>query len=191
MRTVDDPSFYPFQDEEALRALYDRLRLIARARLAGNYSISPTSLVNEAISRLLAASCRRGDEGRFTNEDHFIAACCEAMRFVLVDHVRRKSAGKRMGGAPQEALQSGFELKVEAEAILDLNRELDWLTTQDHLLGQLVEMRVFAGLTFVEIGALLNLPTKTAERRWRYATALLRGRLSEGSEPVPVYEFST
>ncbi len=50
------------------------------------------------------------------------------------------------------------------------------------------EMRVFAGLTFVEIGALLNMPTKTAERRWRYATALLRERLGETPE-YPVYEF--
>lgn len=191
---MDDPSFYPWQDDDALRSLYDRLRLIARARLAGNYTISPTSLVNEALSRLLAASGRRGDEGRFADEGHFIASCCEAMRFVLVDHVRRKGAGKRTLDSPPELqpiAAGGIELKVPAEAILDLNRELDWLTAQDQLLAQLVEMRVFAGLTFVEIGALLNLPTKTAERRWRYATALLRDRLSDGSELTPVYEFRT
>src|SRR5262245_20524492 len=77
----------------AARELYDRLRAIARARMAGqalDHTLDPTGLANEAILRLLKC-----DVGAIRNEGHFLAVAAEAMRQVLVDHARGKRTSKR------------------------------------------------------------------------------------------------
>lgn len=188
-------NFEPWSSEDALRPLYDRLRWIARSRLSGQsgHTLSPTGLVNEALARLLAAHSGKTEPAVFHDEEHFIAAACEAMRHVLVDHARRKAAAKRQGGIQGDDFKgaaAGFELRIAPEALLDINRELERLRETNAELARLVEMRVFGGLTFAEAGALLGMETKTAERRWRYAAALLRDRLG-GAELSPAYVAET
>ena len=181
-----DPStgFSPWNSEAEFQQLYDRLRAMARARMAGNegHTLTPTGLVNEAMLKLLYS----GEEKVYQDETHFIATACTAMRHILVDHARRKNAQKRSpGGEPaapgtphvEPELWAPPNLQLAPETAMDISRELDRLYDTNPEKAQFIELRVFAGLTFPEIGALLGMETKTAERRWRFLAAELRARL--------------
>src|SRR5689334_24467052 len=83
---------------DLLPVVYDELRQLAAARLAGEapgHTLQPTALVHEAYLRLV------GDQ-EFDHRGHFFAAAAEAMRRILIDHARRRKRDKR-GGDRQRA----------------------------------------------------------------------------------------
>lgn len=181
-------------------ALYDRLRALARARMLGQragHTLDPTGLANEAILRLLKC-----DPAQVNDEEHFMMLAAEAMRQILVDHARAKSTLKRGGGVRPASLQddqawsddafgNALTLRMDPAQILDLNDALADLEKQDSAAATVVKMRTFAGMSCEEIAALLNTSKRTIERRWRYAMAELRIRLSdphtEGASDTPAH----
>lgn len=98
-------------DERALDRLmpllYDELRRLAHARLAGEHpghTLRTTALVHEVYLRLV-------DDARVTRRGraYFFAAAARAMRQVLVDYARRRRAVRRGGGrAPIELDEEGI-----------------------------------------------------------------------------------
>jgi RNA polymerase sigma factor (TIGR02999 family) len=170
----------PAQDYAAV--LYDRLRALARSRMAGQragHTLDPTGLANEAIVRLLKC-----DPDQINDEEHFMMLAAEAMRQILVDHARARSAQKRGGGVRPESLDAerlsqAIQLRMDPLQLLALNEALEDLERQDSGAAAVVKMRTFAGMDSEEIAALLNLSRRTVERRWRYAMAELRARLSD------------
>ena len=86
-------------DREALDAViplvHAELKRLARSRLAGerpNHTIQPTALVNEAYLRL------RNERGmQWQDRSHFLAVAAQLMRFILVDHARKRRYQKRGG----------------------------------------------------------------------------------------------
>ncbi|MBO9717973.1 MAG: RNA polymerase subunit sigma, partial [Pseudoxanthomonas sp.] len=82
--------------EHLFDAVYDALRVMAAARLGaarGDVTLRPTSLVHEALLRMLDR-----DVG-YVDRAHFFALVALKMRAVLVDHARANVAAKRGGGA--------------------------------------------------------------------------------------------
>src|SRR5438105_667781 len=76
--------------EELLPLVYDELRKLAAHRMANEvqgHTLQPTALVHEAWLRLA-----REDHNKFEIRSHFFAAAAEAMRRILIDCARRKSA---------------------------------------------------------------------------------------------------
>lgn len=156
-----------------LRPLYHQLRTMARARLSGGAgTLSPTALVHEVMLRFLDGT------STFQDEAHFLASASGAMRHVLVDRARRKLAQKRQNLEIGDSGWEALHLPLSPEELLDIHRELERFTQQDIQLGRLVELRVFGGMTFTEIGTILGMAPKTAERRWRFASATLRLRIA-------------
>src|SRR5262245_3941201 len=171
--------------------LYDRLRALARARMLGEragHTLDPTGLANEAILRLLKC-----DPARVNDEEHFMMLAAEAMRRILVDHARARSAAKRGGGERPVSLNDqdwssgdqpiGVQFRMDPDQLLAINEALDNLEKHDPEGATVVKMRTFAGMNPDEIAALLGASRRTIERRWRYAMANLRVRLSKGVEP--------
>jgi RNA polymerase sigma factor (TIGR02999 family) len=161
--------------------LYERLRALARARMAGErvgHTLDATGLANEAILRLL--NC---DPARINDEQHFLALAADAMRLVLVDHARKKQAEKRGGQTRPEHLQSDssepFRLRAEPETVLALSEALGALEQADPRTATIVKLRAFGGMGCDEIAALLGLSRRTVERHWRFAMADLRTRLTQ------------
>ncbi len=160
--------------------LYERLRALARARIAGErfgHTLDATGLANEAILRLL--NC---DPSRINDEQHFMALAADAMRRVLVDHARKKQAEKRGGGFRPDQLDTqstaALRLRAEPETVLSLNEALGALEQADAQTATIVKLRAFAGMDCDEIAALLGLSRRSVERRWRFAMADLRTRLT-------------
>lgn len=144
------------------------------------HTLDPTGLANEAVLRLLKC-----DASRIKDEQHFLALAAEAMRQILVDHARGKATQKRGEGARFQSLSdaahyAAAEVRLRADPIevLSLSEALTALEATDPGAATIVKMHAFVGMSCDEIGALLGVSKRTIERRWRYAVAELRVRLS-------------
>lgn len=164
--------------EELLPVVYDELRRIAAAKMAQErpgQTLQPTALVHEAWLRLA------GSRQEWRGQAHFFGAAAEAMRRILIDQARRKTAQKRGQGLPLEELdESCLELSAPPEETLAVNEALDELAAREPLTAQVVKLRCFVGMTMPQIAEALELSTSTVERHWAYARAWLRTALRTG-----------
>lgn len=156
-----------------LPAIYADLRRIARARLHrdGCRTLGTTELVNEAW---LAMAAQTG--ASFPSRHHYFAYAAKTMRHVLVDRARRRLAGKR-----QPVLADSPAAACDAVDLLAIDQALHRLAQLSTRLVQVVELRLFVGLSSSEIGALLDVTERTVERDWLKARALLSLDLQEQS----------
>lgn len=167
---------------ELLPAVYAELRRLAGAqmsRLRPGETLQPTALVHEAYLKLVGAS----DPG-WNGRGHFFGAAAQAMREIIVDHVRRKSAGKRGGGRPNEDLDAAFSVcasDLALDDVLAVDAALTRLEAEHPRKAQVVVMRYFGGLSEDEIAEALQVTTRTVEREWRFARAYLHEALSGGA----------
>jgi RNA polymerase sigma factor (TIGR02999 family) len=171
-------------DESVLDALFARmygeLREIARRRL-GSFrpgdTLNTTALVNEAYLKLV-------DQGKAEPQDrtHFLALASRAMRFILVDHARTRSAVKRGGGVRPVSLDD-IQLAGDerADDLLKLDDALKALAEADERLAQVVELRFFGGLSHEEIAQATGRSVPTVKRDWTRARAWLLRTMNEGA----------
>jgi len=152
---------------------YEELRRLAASVKRGDPSItlSPTALVNEAWMKLANSPPLAA-----TSPLHFKRIAARAMRQVLIEAARRRSAHKR-GGAGQ-ALFVVFDDSVHSSAtaeeeLLSLDAALDELARLEPRQAAIVETRFFGGLGVSEISTLLGVSEATILRDWRAAKAWL------------------
>lgn len=160
--------------------LYERLRALARMRMAGervSHTLDATGLANEAILRLLHC-----EPQRINDEGHFFALAAEAMRRVLVEHARSRGRHKRGGGKanrPLDEIDDAIQLRSDPAEVIAMDEALSSLEQIDEQAATIVKLRSFAGMDPDEIAALLNISRRTVERRWRFAMAKLRVSLGD------------
>jgi len=100
------------------------------------------------------------------------------MRQILVDHARRRGAGKRGGGMRAVEFEDWHaQLDERPERILDVDKLLTRLEALDARQARIVEMRYFSELTEVEIAEVLGISERTVKRDWNMARAWLRKEL--------------
>jgi RNA polymerase sigma factor (TIGR02999 family) len=150
--------------ERLLGCIYTDLRRIARARLRGERgeTLDTTGLVHEAW----LAMDQRAQAG-FADRKHYFAYAARAMRHILIDRARQRAADKRQPiAAPEDEPIAALDLAM-------LDQALDRLGALSPRLARVVELRLLAGLTHAEIGAMLAVTERTVERDWLKARALL------------------
>ncbi|APR76724.1 Hypothetical protein A7982_02071 [Minicystis rosea] len=169
----------PNAAEELLPLVYGELRRLAAAhmsKLRPGETLRPTALVHEAYLKLVGAA----DPG-WNGRGHFFGAAAQAMREIIVDHVRRKSAQKRGGGRVAEDLDAAVGVAatdLDADDVLAVDAALRALEAEHPRRAQVVVMRYFGGLSEEEIAAALEVTTRTVEREWRFARAYLHEQLA-------------
>jgi len=165
---------------ELLPIVYEDLRVQA-ARLFKDeqraVTLQPTALVSEAYLRLVGH--RRI---QWNDRNHFFAVASRLMRQILVDYARARNADKRGGHHTQVTLGSAdVESRGDEEArmidILNLDGLLDRLAARSSRQAQVVELRVFAGLTVEETAETLELSPRTIKTDWQLARAWLAREL--------------
>jgi RNA polymerase sigma factor (TIGR02999 family) len=165
---------------ELLPLVYDELRTLAAARLAGEkpgQTLQPTALVHEAYLRLVGGGPPQDWNGR----GHFFAAAAEAMRRILINRARDRHRLKRGGRRNRVALDAFSEPATAPDAdLLDLDVALDRLACSHPQAAELVKLKFFAGLTLHEAASALALPARTADRLWAFARAWLADALDPG-----------
>src|SRR5262245_44692796 len=157
---------------ELLPQVYDELRKLAAAKLAGEkpgHTLDATALVHEAFIKL-------GGDQSFASKSDYLKAAATAMRRILVDHARAKLMEKRGGDAKRVEL-GDMPASIPDEQILAISAGLEQfaITKPEH--AQLVELRFFGGLTGDEAATALGVSPATADRMWRFARAWLQVEL--------------
>lgn len=159
-------------EERLLTELHGQLRQLAGRQLRGerrDHTLQPTALVHEAYLRLL-----HGSRHEWQDRVHFFATASTVMRRILVDHARRRTAGKRGGGAAHEEVQEwSVAVNHRPERIIAIDQALSALAEEAPRAARIVELRFFGGLTTEETGAALGLSERTVKREWRDAKARL------------------
>lgn len=158
--------------------VYAQLRRMARRELGAKprATLCTTALVHEAWLKLGSDGARPAQRGAF------LAIAAKAMRHVVIDHARRRNAGKRGSGARAITLDTEFALAdapLGKTDLLALEQGLQMLSQLDPRLVSVVECHFFAGMDFAEIGATLGLTERTVQRDWRRARAFLKTRLAD------------
>lgn len=160
--------------------LMRELRRLASVHLRGerpSHTLSPTDLISEAYLRLAGAELEP------TCRAHFFALASRAMRQILVDHARRRSAAKRGAGASPLELFQAEELAMCATdsgqrwQLLHLDRALEVLSGLSPRKARVVELHYFGGLTQDEIAQVCEVHVNTVARDLRFAEAWLRSQL--------------
>lgn len=157
------------------RRVYSDLRRIAHAQLrrhggprAGS-GLQTTALIHEAYLKL--ADVEQLDA---RDRAHFLSLSARAMRQVLVDHYRRRTAQKRGDGVDVMPLAEHLVPSPRpGDRILALDEALARLAEEDARLARVVECKFFAGMTYDEIGAALGMAARSARRDWAKAKGWL------------------
>jgi RNA polymerase sigma-70 factor (ECF subfamily) len=165
---------------ELITLVYEELRRVA-ARLMRrertDHTLSPTAVVHEAVIRLLGEAVF----DKAADRSFLYASAARAMREVLIDHARRRAAGRRGGGSrrvPLDLVADYFQ--EQGLDIVAVHEALDRLAELNERQSQVMTLRYFGGLTVPEVAAALGVSTVTVERDWRLARAWLSGQLGGG-----------
>lgn len=160
--------------------VYDELRGQAHRQLGAAgpaRTLNTTALVHEAYLKL-AASERPDWEHR----RHFFCVAARAMRQIIVDRARRRLAQKRGGQRDRVELdEKHVAVDEQATQLFELDAALTRLEAIDPRLGQVVELRFFAGLSVEDTARLLDVSDRTIKRDWRAARAFLHRELETAS----------
>jgi RNA polymerase sigma factor (TIGR02999 family) len=156
--------------EELLPLVYEELRRLAASRMAHEQpgqTLQATAMVHEVWLRLVSSGDRN-----WQNRAHFFGAAAEAMRRILIENARRKSALKRGGGLARVDLE-GLQVAAATpdDKILLINEALEKLQTEDPERARVVVMKFFGGLTNQEVAEALGVTERTIERQWAFAKA--------------------
>lgn len=160
-----------------IEAVYGELRHLASSHLRrerGGHTLSATALVHEAWVRL--ADQQQPWQGRA----HFFGAASQAMRRILIDYARARTAGKRKGERVSlTAVEGELTTAPSYEELLAIDTALDELSHVNERLVRVVECRYFGGLTIPETAEALGVSHTTVSEDWRFARAWLHRALGE------------
>jgi RNA polymerase sigma factor (TIGR02999 family) len=161
--------------------LYQDLRKVARAQLRRGRpgaTLGTTVLVHEVYLKM-------ADQQRLDARDrgHFLAISAHAMRQVIADYARRRTAAKRGGASEPVPLDEAPELADrEARWLLDVDQALERLAARNERMARVVECRFFAGYSEEETAEALDTSLRTVQRDWMRARAWLKEELGGGAD---------
>ena len=163
--------------EQLLPLVYDGLRRLAAEKMAHEkpgQTLQATALVHEAYLRLVDAEKAR----HWSSRGHFFAAALEAMRRILLNRARDKRRMKR-GGRFHRIELDEVVLAVDApdERLAAIDEAIERLASENPECAKVVKLRFFAGLSFQETAAALDISASTAKRHWAYARAWIFDQL--------------
>lgn len=168
-------------DADALDRLfplvYEQLRGQARRELRRerqDHTLNATGLVHEAYVALVQL-----DRISWRGRAHFFGAAAQAMRRILIDYARRRSAEKRGAGAEHVPIDDVVVAARERPAdLIALDEALERLELLNARQARVVECRFFAGMEVDETAEALGISPATVKRDWTVARAWLNRELA-------------
>jgi len=155
---------------------YEELRRLAAAvkRVDARATLSPTTLVNEAWLKLA-----KWPDFASQSRLHFKRIAAQAMRQILIESARRRTAQKRGG---RELIivafdDSGDETASCDKELIALDTALRELARLNPRQATMIESRFFGGMDITETAALLEVSHATILRDWRAAKAWLANEI--------------
>jgi len=163
--------------EEIPPQLYGELRRLARRALRRErpgHTLQPTALAHEAYARLAR-------DASFTLRDRkqFGLAAARAMRRILIEYARARSAAKRQSSRIVPLAEEPLAPEQD-EYVLALHEALERLHQQDEQLARIVELRFFGGYSVPEVAEMIGVSERTVKRGWSVAKGWLHREITEG-----------
>ncbi len=156
--------------EDLTPLVYRELRQLAASYLrkeSPGHTLQPTALVHEAYLRLVDQK-----NPDWQGRSHFFGVAARLMRQILVDHARRRQAGKR--AMRKVSLEEAVSFQPErSRDLVALDSGLKALEKLDPRKCKAVELRYFGGLSTDEIAQTLEVSPITVRRDLRMAEAWL------------------
>ena len=156
--------------------LYQELHGLAErqfGRERREHTLQPTALVNEAYQRLAVL-----DRIDWQDRAHFIGVAARLMREILIDHARRRQAGKRDGGE-RVTLITSLPAQENGLDVLDLENALQRLEAIAPDKAKVVELRFYGGLSIEDTAEAMDLSPATVKRHWQTARIWLFDALNQ------------
>jgi RNA polymerase sigma factor (TIGR02999 family) len=172
--------------EELFRVMYQELHRIAQRALrrGGSLTLSPTTLLHEAYLSMSA-----GSSPEFPDRARFLAYACRAMRGLMIDYMRSRSAQKRGGEFEFTELQTAVPAGVPEDREFErLGEAIDALGALDARLARVVDLKFFCGFSFEEVAGLLEISVRTAKRDWDKARMFLHRELRASGGALPAFD---
>lgn len=158
-----------------LHALAERYYFEARSPAS---TLQATDLLHEAYLRMA-----RYPASEIEDNEHFLALAATIMRQVMIDRARQRKATKRGGDWARVTLENVALASDQAPvSLLAFDDILTRLEALDSRQAQIVELRVFAGMTVAEVAHVLEISVSTVEKAWRQARAWIRLELQRADE---------
>ena len=169
----------PLATRQLYVMLYDELKRMAQrelGRVGGGLTLTASTLLHETYLKL-----ERRDGIQFPDRARFMAYASRAMRGLVIDYARARKALKRGGEFEITSLAtdvpgatSGADVAaVDPDLLERLNAAVERLAVVDPALAELVDMKYFAGMSFVDIAALRDVTERTVYRHWEKARIFL------------------
>lgn len=162
--------------EQLFAVLYQELHALAQRGLRGlpdGVTLSTTTLLHEAF-----LSLADNDGLRFPDRNRFLAYASRAMRGLIIDYARRRSAVKRGGEFQLLPLENAeTDAATQPDDLGALGLALDDLARVEPGLAELVDLHFFCGLSFSEIARMRAVSERTVQRDWRKARLILHQEL--------------
>jgi RNA polymerase sigma factor (TIGR02999 family) len=155
----------PFHGEQLERETYEVLTSMARQMLVESGTLATLDVVHSAWLKLAPHT--------FTGEAEFKVVASHAMRQVLADYARAKSAQKRRPG--HLTFSDGV---IAVVPLVDLHRALEELHAADLRSYEVTVLRYLGGMTVKEVADHLEVSERTVKNVWRLTRAWLADRLS-------------
>ncbi len=152
-------------------ALYAELHRLAQSHLhrsPGRLTLGATTLLHEAYLDIAGR-----DQLAFPNRARFFAYASRAMRGLVIDYIRTRSARKRGGELTFTTLDEAHAQPEPSQDLAALGTALDSLAALDPQLAELVDLKFFCGFSFAEIAGIRSVSERTVQRDWAKARVLL------------------
>lgn len=168
----------PRSPDELVAELYPLLRKMAANQLQsmGPLTLAPTEFVNELFLKFQGAASPVE-----LSKTHFRSLAARMIRQIIFDHLRHRNRQKR-GGALQRVDLTISDLadlcgsQVDALALHECLVELEGI---DPKAVEIVDLKLFGGLTEAEISTTAGVSAATVSRKWSMAKGFLVSRLAE------------
>jgi len=161
-------------ENQLIELLYPEIHRIAHFQIKSKsaQALQTTELVNEAFIKL--KSQKTVD---WQNKNHFLAIASKVIRRVIVDQYRAEYSQKRGGAEQHITLDSASSFMHNSEHNefdwLELNGLINALNDVDPRAAQVVEYKVFGGMTIPEMAAAMSVSEPTISRNWKFAKTWL------------------
>ena len=164
--------------ERLIPLVYEELRRHASHYLsqeANGNTLQSTALVHEAYMRMV-----NQDAVNWQGRSHFFGIAARLIRQILVDHARKRHAGKRQSGGPLLSLDESIDLPGGGQVdLVRLDDALASLATIDEQQSRIIELRYFGGLSIEETAQVIGISPRGVKRQWAIARAWLFRELSK------------
>lgn len=157
--------------------LYAELHRLAQSHIQrnrGSVTMGATTLLHEAY-----LSLAERDGVAFPDRNRFLGYASRAMRGLIIDYVRNRTALKRGGELTFASIDAVAEPAAAEtpEELTQLDRALNELASVDASLAELVDLKFFCGFSIPEIAALRITSERSVQRDWAKARMLLHESL--------------